>query len=176
MTWVNPFDVVSLGGGGKPIVVTEPVTIGATPTPPTKPTAPTIDYVTVIDDGSGWCSLQMQLSAEMAMTGALPGNGIYLFQLPGGYKFDLSVHPGNANSSTSIQGAIEVSRMIPGSKGFVARSDSSYSDLVASTWDATRFVLWKTLGSWEKVMSSWYQLSTAYNSLSYQMAFKFKKG
>lgn len=175
MTWVNPFATVSLGGGGASIVVTEPVTIGATVAAPTKPTTPTIDYVTVTDDGSGLCSLQMQLSAETAMTGALPGNGIYLFRLPGGYQFDLSVHPGNTNAAATIENPVEVSRMIPGSKGFVARSGSAYMDLVAATYDATRFFIWRTYGSWEKVGSGWYQLGFG-TSISYQMAFRFKKG
>ncbi|MGP8432001.1 hypothetical protein ACT2FY_39470 [Paraburkholderia fungorum] len=175
MTWVNPFNTVSLGGGSKPIIVTEPVTIGATVAAPTKPTAPTVDYMAVVDDATGWCDLQMRLSAETSQAGATTGNGIYLFRLPGGYQFDLSAHPADANISTALNGWEQTTRMIPGSKGFVSRSDGAYGDLVASPYDATRFFLWKPF-SWEKVASSWFQLAAGYSGIGYQIAFRFRKG
>lgn len=154
--------------------ISSSVTIGATVSAPAKPTSPTVDHITIIDDGSGWCDLQMMLSAE-STAGSTSGNGIYLFLLPGGYKFDAATHPPNPNTATQVASYQEVCRMIPGSKGFVGRSDNTYSDLVASPYDATRFFIFIPF-DWEKVRSNWYQLGVGFSGIGYQIAFKFKKG
>jgi hypothetical protein len=159
---------------GTMTVASSAVIIGATVTAPTKPTSMTVDYITVVDDGSGWCRMQMCLSAESGSSGASAGNGIYLFTLPGGYKFDLTTHPANSNTSTGVNNAIEISRMIPGSKGFITRNDSSYLDVVASVYDSTRFFIFKPF-EWNKVRSDWFQTNYG-GGFSYSMAFMFKKG
>ena len=135
MTWVNPFDAVSLGGDAAPLVVTEPVTIRATTTAPTKPTAtPILDYITVVDDGSGWCNLSMNLSYETSLAGANPGSGIYLFALPGAYQFDLGYHTPSPDTVQAFTNQIMLARTIPGSRGLGARLPEAASS--PRSWSA----------------------------------------
>lgn len=176
MTWVNPFNTVSLGGGGgSPIVMTEPISLSSTGVAPAKPTAPAVDYITAIDDGSGWCSLQMHLASGASMVGASIGSGFYLWRLPGGLRFDLTAHVPISNPAANLQNPAEFGRMIPGSFGMVGNGNSSYSYLSAAAYDATRFVLIIHMATWYKVGQGAYELNPG-GSASYTQAFRFKKG
>lgn len=185
MTWVNPFDVVSLGGGGTPIVTSSPVVIEvpAGGTAPTKPAVMSVDNITVVDDGSSFCSLNMNLTYEAGGAGAQPGIGIYLFRLPvGAPPMDLTYHKPVTNAASTLQGMVEVARMIPGSFGYVMRSDVAHGFVAAYAYDATHFFLAaqlsiaQNINGYNKIRSDWMQLVNSYTSQSYQMAFRYKKG
>jgi len=184
MTWVNPFDAVSLGGGAAPLVVTEPVTIRATTTAPKKPSAtPVLDYITVVDDGSGWCNLSMNLSYETSLAGAEPGSGIYLFALPGAYQFDLGYHTPSPDTVQAFTSQIMVARTIPGSRGLGARYSTvgAYAELAARVYDANHFTMYVSnpqanTAIFQQVSGVYFALTTAVTMDSLSMAFRFKKG
>lgn len=185
MTWVNPFDAVSLGSGGTPIVTSSPVVIEvpAGGTAPTKPAVMSVDNITAIDYGGSFCDLRMSLAWEAGGAGAQPGIGIYLFRLPvGAPPMDLAYHKPVTNTAVTLQGMIEVARMIPGSFGYAVRSDGAHGFVAAYAYDATRFFLaaqlsiGQNINGYNKIRSDWLQLQNSYASQSYQVVFPYKKG
>lgn len=75
-----------------PIVSSDTNVITATTTNPTKPSSGNVyfDQIELIDDGSGWCDVNMYYAHSAA---GIVGSGTYLFRLPGNYQFDTAVHP-----------------------------------------------------------------------------------
>lgn len=146
-------------------------------TRPTKPTATTRDYITVVDDGSGWCSLTMDFAWEVA-TGATAGAGIYLVRLPTGAPLiDTNYHKSVTGSAVNLQNFTEVGRAIPGSHGLVSRSDGSAKSLTAFVADATHFFMTPNIAyaDYNKIRSDYFQITTGSTSQSYGMAFRYKK-
>jgi hypothetical protein len=144
---------------------------------PTKGSVATTDHISVVDDGSGWCELTMQLTYE-SLAGASPGNGIYLPRLPAGAPpIDLIYHKAVATTTAGLSNFVEVARLIPGSSGAVVRSDGSATLICAYAYDGNHFFMVPQIGvgSYNKLRSDYYQLTSAFASQSYAMAFRYKK-
>ena len=135
-TWVsaNPASTSTT-----PTSVTSTNVITATTTNPTKATTTITDYITVIDDGTGYCTCMFSLSWT-STTGAANGVGQYLFALPGGYQINSTYHPFNTNTSQATDGS-NTKSIIPGSvmnvscagyngQGVIVAHDSTHFKLV----------------------------------------------
>lgn len=161
-----------------PVVYSGPIVFDVTgTTKPTKPNTTTRDYISVIDDASGFCSLVMDFAWEDA-TGALPGLGIYLPRLPAGApSFDLNYHKPVTGSGTGLANFIEVGRAIPGSYGLISRSDGAARIIAAHVYDATHFfmAISPLHAEYQKVRSDWFQITSGFPNQSYSMAFRYKK-
>ena len=125
------------------IVVNETVTISGSTTNPTKSTVMTKDTITLIDDGSGWCTVDMELIFAKAGTGATSGSGVYLFTLPGGRQFDLARHPANTVATPGTQqGVVETAKYLPAGTGLLTTAPLDVSqDATAVPHNATQFKL-----------------------------------
>jgi len=178
--WATVQALTSSAAASNPVVYSSPVIIDATTTAPTKPTATAAqDYIRVVDDGSGWCEVTMQLVYDGSEAGASPGVGIYLFRLPAGAPaMDTAFHRAITSTSGTINFHSEVSRALPASNGLASRSDSIYGPLNAYAYDATRFILavaGQYVGNWNKIRSDFYQLTTAYTGQAYVISYRYKK-
>lgn len=73
-------------------VHTSAVTMRGMSSPITKPTTMLRDEITLTDDGSGWCTVDMsyEFSNAAGTSGGVSESRV--FQLPAGYQFDLSYH------------------------------------------------------------------------------------
>lgn len=81
---------------------TEPLTITSTGTmPPGKGATRLRDYITAVDDGSGWVNLDLAYAHTSAGTAGV-GNGS-VFKLPGSLTFDTTFHPLLTTSSDGMQ-------------------------------------------------------------------------
>lgn len=125
------------------VVINETVSIGGSTTSPTKSTLMTKDTITLIDDGSGWCNVDMELIFANAGTGATAGSGVYLITLPGGYKFDLTRHPANTSTTPGTQlPVIETTKYLPAGTGLVTTASLDLvQDATAIPHNATQFKL-----------------------------------
>lgn len=144
---------------------------------PTKPTATTRDYISVVDDGSGWCSVSMDFAWENA-AGATPGAGIYLPKLPlGAPPMDLNYHKPVTGAATGLNNFIEVGRAIPGSNGLLSRSDGAARMLAAYAYDSTHFFMTPTAAyaEYQKIRSDWFQITSGFPNQAMSMAFRYKK-
>lgn len=157
-------------------VFTEPVTIEATTTAPTKPTVREKDFITLIDDDTGWCEVIMDLYYS-STTGGANGSGIYLFKLPAGYRFDLTAHPAlgdtgvNADTWPKRLSAITSTYAVDGT---VARtSDGVQSRITAVAHSATQFKFYAADSSYNYITGANYQIIQGPQRISAQ--FKFKK-
>jgi hypothetical protein len=177
--WATVHAITSGPASNPMTVYGGPVVISATTTAPTKPANPTIDNITVIDDGSGWCDVTMQLVYESSMAGASPGLGVYMFHLPtGAPPMDLTRHRPITLVPNSVSGVAEIMRMIPGSSGVAVRSDGIIRPTNVYAYDGVRFFIAMAgmLGhGWDKVRSDYYQLSAAYTSQAFLASFRYKK-
>ncbi len=157
--------------------VTEKVTFKATTTAPIKATVVVQDYITLIDDDSGWCEVFGNYSHTNA-SGTSAGSGTYLISLPGGYKFDTAVHLLNTQTG-SMSGLVEVNKILPGSNGFNNLLNSS-SGMVMVPHSNTQFKLMYLTNVSGSVTIYNYVTSTygpINNSpIGYTFNFRFKKG
>jgi hypothetical protein len=103
----------------------------------------TKDTITLIDDGSGWCNVDMELVFSNTGTGATAGAGVYLFTLPGGRQFDLTRHPADATTSVGAQmPAQDTHKYLPGANGLLTNATmSTIQDGTAVPRTATQFIL-----------------------------------
>lgn len=152
--------------------VTETLTIGATTTAPTKATVKQHDYITLFDDGSGWCDVEMCYSHGSA-TGATSGFGTYLFSLPGGYAFDTTYHPLNTQTGT-LSGAEEVYKLIPGQGMIQASTAYSLSGNHVIAHTPTTFKINANTPTGFGLLNSGY-FAFGVANVAYKISFRFKK-
>jgi hypothetical protein len=155
--------------------VTSTISISGSTTAPTKGTV-LQDYITIQDDGSGWCTCEYAFYQSVASASA--GSGVYLFTLPGGYQFDTSVHQvWTPNADYGTTNAIRY--IIPGSTGIVGGS-TAMANSVAFAYSSTQFRL--SMGGEQiygtptlrtNVGSSGFALNNA--TITYNGSFRFKK-
>lgn len=155
-----------------PTVTTATNTITGTTTNPTKATTTVLDYITIVDDKSGWCDVEM-VYAHNTNAGAAPGSGTYLFTLPGGYQFDTAVQPvntqiGNMNGTTEVHKSIPCSAMIQYSTTY------GVNNTYVVPHSATQFKLMVMLPTqFTYINSSYYQIDAL--QITYSVRFRFKK-
>lgn len=123
--------------------ITESVTITGSTTSPTKSNAMTKDTITLIDDGSGWCTVDMELVFSNTGTGATAGSGTYLFTLPGNRRFDLTRHPVDNTTPVGSQiPAQDTHKFLPSASGLLTNSSLGIiQDATAVPRTATQFIL-----------------------------------
>lgn len=160
------------------LTFTEPLTIGAITTAPTKGPR-NLDYISLTDDGSGWCTV----SGALNTTGAgVAGNGTYLFSLPSGFsgEFDQTVHPLNSQTVT-MSGSTTTHQIIPGSNGFLYGPALGSSSLVVVPHGPRSFKLMSYIvqsgaangvSTWDFLASNYFALNGA---RTYHFSFRFKK-
>lgn len=176
-TTLRPDDVVTVrllttgssgSGNSGPTTVTETLTIGSTTSAPTKATTVDQDFITVIDDGSGWCNVELSYYASNT-SGTAAGIGTYLYDLPGSYEFNTTTHPLNTQT-TSMAGAGEINKAI-GAVGIVSQDgNTSFTNFVVPH-SATQFKI--MANSFNYVGSSYYTITV--NNTQLRLSFKFKK-
>lgn len=133
---------VSYGIGGGSVAATSTNTIIATnfgigrapvSVDPTKSSEIVSDYITVIDDGSGWCFCVFQYGQSGIGTA---GNGAYVFSLPGSYQFDPAYHPLCPSSAFSYSNsryqaaAVSSCYTVPGTIRTVANLTNNYASII----------------------------------------------
>ena len=161
---------------------TEPITITATTTNPTKATVALADYINIVDDGSGWCTVTMSYR-HTSSVGAVSGSGQYIFKLPAGYKFDTNVHPIYNVVTQSLPTFPIVAQIIPGSFGFVTgRGANQQIHALAYSEDQFRLVTGiglqgDGLSVNQHIGSGYFQLNngTPTGDMAYNISFRFKK-
>lgn len=161
---------------------TEPITITATTTNPTKATVALTDYINIVDDGSGWCTVTMSYRHASSL-GSTSGNGQYLFKLPAGYKFDNTVHPVYNVITGSLPTFPVIAQIIPGSFGFVTGRGAN-QQIHALAYSDNQFRLVTGLGLQGTglnvnviISSGYFQLNDGNSSgdMAYNISFRFKK-
>ena len=160
---------------------TEPVTITATTTNPIKATVALSDYINIVDDGSGWCTVTMSYRHASSL-GSTAGNGQYIFKLPAGYKFDNTVHPVYNVDVTAIPTFPILAQIIPGSFGLVTGRGAN-QQVHALAYSDNQFRLVTGVGLQgagltvnEFIRSNYFQMTIgANNDMSYNISFQFKK-
>ena len=132
-TWVqaNPASSSIL-----PSSISGPTILSAITTAPTKATTTITDYINLVDDGTGWCTVNFSYSHAVA-TGSANGSGSYLWGLPGGYQFSSTYHPYNTDASINVNGYASRT-ILPGSSGFVS-SAGFQGTTVMVPYNATQF-------------------------------------
>lgn len=144
-----------------------PMTIGAVTTAPTKPASPVIDYVRFRSLGNAnYYEVEYKYAHTVAGTG---GSGEYLFSLPGGLRFDTSVHPTTAGSSSEL-----ASYSIPNALATIIPYGLNSAKTVVLPYSATAFRLWvymDLVAARAVVNGGQYSLGTA--SIAYNISFKF---
>lgn len=179
-TTLQPDDVVTVrllttgssgSGNSGPTTVTESLTIGATTSAPTKATTTDQDFITIIDDGSGWCNVELSYYASNT-SGAAAGIGTYLYSLPGSYEFNTTTHPLNTQT-TSMAGAGEINKAI-GAVGIVSQDNhTSFTNFVIPH-SATQFkIMANSPTSLNYAGSSYYTITV--NNTQLRLSFRFKK-
>ena len=121
-----------------PVVTTEPITLttdSADPNP-TKADTTITDWITVIDNGTGWIDCSFSYS-HASNVGADNGLGSYLFALPNGLQFDSTYHPFNTDNQLNTDGS-SLRSVIPGSTGLAAGAGYQ-GTMVMVPYDATHF-------------------------------------
>lgn len=163
---------------GSSLIFSEALTItSVAPSAPVNPTltAVSLNIIDVIDDGSGYCSLALNLEKAAGGNG---GYGDYLVLLPGGLKFNTVFHPPYA--VLGDPGLSGKTAWIPGSHGTIANGGIRVS-CYASVWDATHFRIHAgaegLYSGYGGIRSPWSSsVFIASDALSIQHAFRFKKG
>jgi hypothetical protein len=135
------------------------------------------DYVTVVDSLTGWCDLLMDYTYA-SNAGATDGQGVYLFTLPSGYKFDLAAHPADTSTNGSLTGAPYIQMPAPSvSAGSIYRmSDSALRVMTVVPHSATQFKLCAYADGYNYVGQSYFQLSYSGTGQSIKVQTRFKKG
>jgi len=179
-TSLQPDDVVTVrllttgssgSGNSGPVTVTELLTIGATTTAPTKATTTNQDFITIIDDGSGWCNVELSYYASNT-SGAAAGNGTYLYDLPGSYEFNTTTHPLNIQT-INMSGAEELNKAI-GATGIVSQdNNTSFTNFIVPH-SATQFkIMANSPDSLNYIGSSYYVITEG--NTQFRLSFRFKK-
>jgi hypothetical protein len=179
-TTLQPDDVVTVrllttgssgSGNSGPTTVTESLTIDATTFVPTKATTIDQDFITIIDDGSGWCHVELSYYASNT-SGASAGSGTYLYSLPGSYKFNTTTHPLNTQI-TSMSGSGELNKAI-GTVGIVSQDNfTSFTNFVVPH-SATQFKIMANSPTSLKYVGSSYYVITG-NNTQLRLSFRFNK-
>ncbi len=179
-TTLHPDDIITVrllttgsSGSGNigPTTVTESLTIGATTSGPTKATTTDQDFITIIDDGSGWCNVELSYYASDT-SGAGAGSGTYLYSLPGSYEFNTTTHPLNTQT-TSMSGFGELNKAI-GAVGIVSQDNhTSFTNFVIPH-SATQFkIMANSPTSLNYAGSSYYTITV--DNVQFRLSFRFKK-
>jgi hypothetical protein len=179
-TTLHPDDIITVrllttgssgSGNNGPTTVTESLTIGATTSAPTKATTTDQDFITIIDDGSGWCNVELSYYASDT-SGASAGSGTYLYSLPGSYEFNTTTHPLNTQT-TSMSGSGELNKAI-GTVGIVSQDNhTSFTNFVIPH-SATQFkIMANSPTSLNYAGSSYYTMTV--NNTQFRLSFRFKK-
>jgi hypothetical protein len=160
-------------------VITEPISYRSTAGALNKPTFINTDNVTLVDDGSGWCSVDIHYSYSDS-TGATPDTGDRLYKLPGGYSFDTSVHI-TAIGGTQLIGENGyayggILAIVPTS-GIIVDTTVNWSNTLAVVpYNSTEFRIGlgdnSTAGPWDYV-GAWFNNNVP---TTLRMSFRFKKG
>lgn len=137
--------------------------------------SPAQNYINLVDDGSGWCTVTGAL--KMSAAGAA-GSGTYLINLPGGQKFDTAFHPLNTQTS-NLSGGGEIHKVIPGSAGVIGWVDgTSIHKLEVVPHTQTQFKLSASHVIAGASLYYYFQGSTFYQMSAacfFQFSFRFKK-
>lgn len=179
-TTLHPDDIITVrllttgssgSGNSGPTTVTESLTIGATTSAPTKATTTDQDFITIIDDGSGWCNVELSYYASDT-SGASVGSGTYLYSLPGSYEFNTTTHPLNTQTM-SMSGSGELNKAI-GTVGIVSQDNhTSFTNFVIPH-SATQFkIMANSPTSLNYAGSSYYTMTV--NNTQFRLSFRFKK-
>lgn len=153
--------------------VNEPLNIRGSVTNPTKATNTEADYINLVDDGSGWVTVDFKYKAN-SNVGANAGSGYYIFDLPTGYAFDVSVHEIETSSNVNgIYGWDNQAKVIGGSSVLVGY-ETVYPRL-SHVWveSATSFKIGTNVDSNSLIKSSHFAISNNY--VYYGGTFRFKK-
>lgn len=142
---------------------------------PTKGTT-TVDYLSLVDDGSGWCNLTGALNQ---ITAGTAGDGTLLVNVPATWSgsIDPTFHP-YSNQTNTLSGAGEVFRIIPGSWGTVSRSDGAAQTLMVVPHGPRQVKLMGAFGIsagpafWNYLDWDYFQLS---GIVQFQFSCRFKK-
>lgn len=159
-----------------PETTTEALTITGTTSNPTKATTREKDFITLFDNGSGWCDVELGYRAVSA-TGAAVGSGGYLFTLPAGYQFN-STHHSFASGDTTILNLGSAHAIIGGSEGVVSNGSVTGS-LKVVPFSATKFFLMvgfslsNNAATLNFLRSDYFSLTGA--NTSFTASFRFKK-
>jgi len=161
---------VTVSHGGS-INITEALTIGATTTAPIKATTRVQDFIQLTDDGSGWCQVEASYFASNT-AGSGPGNGTYLYTLPGGYQFNATTHPVNTQTA-SLSGNAEINKMI-GAAGIVSQ-DGNYSfNNYVVPYSSTQFrIIANSPTNFNYLGNAYYAIITGNNQ--FRLSFRFRK-
>jgi hypothetical protein len=145
-----------------------PITIGAITTAPTKGT-PSIDYVKYRNIGGKEYEVEYNY---LQTTAGTTGSGDYLFTLPAGLQFDLTV-PGQI-AYIGAQGYNGMKNRIPSSQGDLIVS-GFHSSSIAIPYDATRFrIMNNNWGNNTWLMHSPSNYAISDGTYGMKMTFKFK--
>lgn len=136
----------------------------------------TVDYMSLVDDGSGWCTVSGALNQTTAGTA---GDGTLLVNLPTSWSgsIDPTFHP-YSNQTNVLSGVNEVFKIIPGSWGTVSRNDGAAQTLMVIPHGPRQV---KLLGAfaisggpafWNYLDWDYFQLS---GIIQFQFSFRFKK-
>jgi hypothetical protein len=164
--------------------ITETTTITGSTSNPSKPLPALIrnDYITLNDDGSGWCTVLMDFTFDNPAFFLNSGSGIYLFTLPGGYQFNTTTHLLQNDTNTSISSSRDRATKSIGPyynyDGAVYRSDNAQQRLLVFPHSATQFKLVAPDDAWKVINSSYYELGWSNSPgdwLSFKVQFRFKK-
>ena len=128
------------------ILIREPVTMRGINNPITKPTNMLVDEIALTDDGTGFCTVDIEYSF-IDNTGAAGGVGeVRIFTLPAGYEFDLSFH--SVSTATNYNSAANgwtfegMRATLPeGETGWATNMGGAWSKLMVVPYSATEFRL-----------------------------------
>lgn len=159
-------------------VITTTTNISATTTAPTKGTGITSDKITLIDDGSGYCQVIMNLSWNTSAGTA--GNGDYTVLLPGGYQFDTTAQPVSTQTQfPTNNNYADMGKLIPATGSLTSFNTTTVNAPVVAIVPApsTRFKVVAPPNFDANVPrywgSTWYQWT--FNLSTFQLSFTFKK-
>lgn len=162
-------------------VHSETITMRGASNPITKPTAMLRDEITLTDDGSGWCTVDMGY-AFLNPAGAAGGTGeTRIFQLPAGYQFDLNYHmvstaanPLTLENGWSYGG---LAAALAGSDGYIINNNPGsphWNEIYVVPLNATEFRIGTAGASafnWVYIGNNW-AMTDPHN---FYVSFRFKK-
>ncbi len=154
-----------------PLTFTETTTISATTTAPTKANTRNQDYITLTDDGTGWCEVEMVYAHEIN-TGTGSGSGTYLFSLPAGYTFNTTTHPLNTQL-TILSGNAEIYKGIAAPGIIEVNGIASFSNYVVPHTTTQFKIMAMAPTAWGLIHSGYYTITGTTNTI--KVRFRFKK-
>lgn len=157
----------------KPTVIRTVTNITGSISNPTKATS-CRDYFELVDDGSGWCEVNFEYSHNDS-SGAVDGSGLYLFDLPTGYAFDLGIHPPYFDTTSNQLVGYQNFYTLNSAVGTISSSANASHVVFFVTHNATqfKFLFYNNIGRYRMASSAYYPIEAL--GVNYKMNFRFKK-